>query len=580
MNDIDSLRWVLAGAGLFLLLILYWFGRSNKNRRRRQYHRSKPMANIEPFLNPNSLNENDVKLDLNEHEIAELNNQISVNSRADTVFQHVDAFCKQIVEDDKHRQVHDEIVPIDLPEAVSHQLGLEPELKSQINSKENQNTKTDQNQNIPKKNKILSDKSEDLINMPHCLNKTLKDEVVALKQSRLNTVALFKETNSVLSNISEYETKTSVKEQPKSVVIVSAKSKANENKQVDIKVKQKQPKENKVAEKIVKKKKGLFARIRIKTDKELTLIPATSHMPNQVAEVETDIIAAKAIAEMKIAEKTLGVAPMASDMREQPQQPESVSLFMHEGGSLVVKQSEANYVQAVAASHQPQMASQGGSLSAVVAIDSSRLATEIPVVEDSSSGAQNFKDAIEERKNETRTVHLKKLDALSNVSNKIESPQPGIIRKRSKESGVLDITFYLIAKNEGAFAAKNIAHAAQEAGLEYGDDQTYLLLQDSGFEKNYILSVTPTSKNCRFSPVNGDADKFSGNSTEGLVITLQPVNNALGKLHTLDSMLQVASVLEKILDGELYDIGRCRITDLMVTHLRKQVQDSDLKNSH
>ncbi|VAW71310.1 hypothetical protein MNBD_GAMMA12-2369 [hydrothermal vent metagenome] len=166
------------------------------------------------------------------------------------------------------------------------------------------------------------------------------------------------------------------------------------------------------------------------------------------------------------------------------------------------------------------------------------------------------------------------------------SPKP--LNKISKESGPSTrkrvsgfdrdnpeaelVSFYLI-NNDQPYQSKELISLAIEHGLEFDDGGILSMAQDTGFAKDYVFRLSSIDINY---PISQSDDSSEGIHT--LCFKLLQGKKIVGRLNTLDSMLRLAKRIESELGGALYDVGYCPITDLMISHLRRQVQENDVKN--
>ena len=152
---------------------------------------------------------------------------------------------------------------------------------------------------------------------------------------------------------------------------------------------------------------------------------------------------------------------------------------------------------------------------------------------------------------------------------------PTLRRHRVSKDSTLTISLYLMPQKGRVIKAGDVVQGADDAGLQLSDDGKFYLIQEVGFAKEPIFRVSPLETEYRFG-VSMPSDQ----ELTGLHFELIKTQNLLGRLHTFDSMLRVARTLEHKLAAALFDIGYCKITDLMISHLRRHLQELDLKERH
>lgn len=446
-TDFSTLRWVLGAIGLLLVLLLFIFSRADKKTYARRYAGGRLGEGKEPYLSRDTLN-----LDLSEHEIKELTNQMSANGVADHIFEDVDAFYQEVSE---RVEPVDEVRPVPMAVAPAARVSSDDE------------TPVDPNVILPIPLWLKS-------NSPQIAAEGVASE--SPRTPKINTVALFKvESHVVAQTVSPV---VSSNDWNMGIRAKSGAASADEGRGA-------LPAEH-------ERNVESHSEIRSAT---ATITSVSDNKPRATGFAASNVIAFS----------SPNVVPTTSILGSSTanKAPESVSVKTD------VSQESAPATRSLSATTTPK---------------------EIA---------------------------------------------PAARRHRVSKDSTLTISLYLIAPKGRAIKAGDAMQGIKEAGLELMDDGQFYLVQEVGFTKESIFRVTPLETESRFG-VSLPADQ----EIKGLHFELIKTQNLLGRLHTFDSMLRVAKTLEHKLGAALFDIGYCRITDLMISYLRRHLQELDLKERH
>ncbi len=558
-EDINTFRWILAAAGIFLMFLLYWFGRSGYREQRRRYEeRARSAAPGVAMAAADTDPEETINLDLSEAEIRELDAQMAVSPGADKIFAEVDAFYEKIVDE---KPVDTEIHAISKA-AGGSQAVTGTEGADRSDSRRPGADRSPQSVDEPASKAAQPNAADRNKEIPSWLqtHRKLRTRLDAMQEAKRNTVALFKPPTDPQPARAQSgdEIPPRIKEE---LARVTEKFRNTEG----------------VRENFAKKLSASLSKSETAADERRS---AGKPRGEKAAAAGSD----KARVDKSQADKSRadrrqpdGPKPRHDEDRQQPvleNRPENESVdqvieafhgkpdpAVHDGAERHDSDGRAplsdTAVDALIVQNNPVMvgstAGQAGTGSPGLAAHGSGAKTVIAVDSVMLDQAQQPGTAA------------------AGMTAKPASPPQG----RTQTGTAFDVAFYLIAREGRVFNVSDVLKAATEAGLHLRGNRTFFFDQDTGFNKEPVFTIRALDENTSFVANNG-----AEQTVKVLVFQMETSANSLGKLHMLDTMLRVAKQIAHQLDAEMYDVGYCRITDLMISHLRKQVQDSDLKQCH
>ena len=694
MNNIEMLRWVLAGIGIFLVVLLYWFGRADKRnyRKREQNMRPKP---VEPYMSNDALN-----LDLNASQKEEISREIQASPITEGVFDKVDELYEEVTD---REAVHDEVVAVpDLPSFSAHSDPVEASPASSETDSAIANKESDADAN----NAINS-------GVPAWLQQTdnsaqaepnTESPSAATRQRNTGTVGLFAgdERNPEIAPALPEQNKQTEEPPPASESSGMPENYSDKIKQAVAAIQNiERSKEESVPE-----NRNLFDRLppsdagKKRTDSGIQdeniyanskneaealneALAAVEENAGEVqssrsqGEIEAEVEKEPAVASESVEQKEVDVQPESdeqttgqdennSDVNIDKSAKEEADSNQEEteasgqnidsnANDQVVEQTNAllqgNEVTESAKTtaavgqtvfypssdnEREQGASSAGSSdesqqlkaeqdvpvqkedNTVVRIDPSRfrkseaqlVAQNKTEIDDDSQAKDKKSEEVKGNSASIQLVDSKTTEEVSHqevqvntdsaVSDEEQSAPIESEEQTSDEQLVLKddesetttegqtktrvngfdrdnpeadlVSFYLV-NSEKPYKAHDVMRLALEHGLEFDKNNTMYMAQDSGFAKDYVFSLASIDENCQLHK-NEDSDA----ATKTIVFRLLQGKEIMGRLNTLDSMLRLAKHIEGELGGALFDVGYCPITDLMISHLRRQIQENDVKN--
>jgi len=129
------------------------------------------------------------------------------------------------------------------------------------------------------------------------------------------------------------------------------------------------------------------------------------------------------------------------------------------------------------------------------------------------------------------------------------------------------ITLYLCRKDKSLIAGRDLVEAARRAGLSFGEMNIFHRLQE-GLERP-VFSVANLVAPGDFNP--DDWDHFQ---TPGLTFFAQ-LPSAMSALDTWDSMLATATRMTELLDAEILDSNKTRLSRKRIGEMREQMRRWD-----
>ncbi len=542
------------------MFLLYWFGRSGYREQRRRYDErarsaATDMAMVSPEAElpgtdlPGRELEEAINLDLSEAELRELDEQMTVNPSADKIFAEVDAFYAKVVDD---KSLHEDI-GAEKPESESR-----PESKSEPKPEPKPESgpaatgaadkagtaagvskAADSRCSAPRPADDKPGPAKKEKEVPAWLqtHRKLRTRLDAMQEAKRNTVALFKKKQAAPEPApakSDEEIPPRIREE---LARVTAKFKNTEG----------------LRENFAKKLSAS-----LKTAK-----------PDDDEQADTEKAAPSAAAPER---QQAGDEAKPSVLENKPEEEsvdEVIDAFHSKPNSSAYDETQYEKTK--------KRGSDGKVPLSDTAVDELIMQNNPVVVESSTSQVGAGPATLAAHGGGAKSVIAMDGAALD------QAPQPGTAdpagslqpQARPQSTDAFDVAFYLIAKEGKVFNVSDVLKAATEAGLQLRGTRTFYLDQDTGFSKEPVFSVRALDEQVGFLANNG-----AEQTVKVLVFQTESNVNSLGKLHMLDTMLRVARQIAHQLDAEMYDVGYCKITDLMISHLRKQVQDSDLKQCH
>lgn len=572
MSDVEILRWVLAVIGVVLVFLLYWFGRADKkvyHEHRKNYQFNK---DSEPYLSPESF-----KLDLDENEIRELSGQVNDN-KTKQIFENVDAFYDKVI--NEQSDANDEVAPL-------------PDIARFNGKMEKQETQTQDELNksvtVPH---WLQSKSGDSENksspntdpeIPALEDKPVNQSGSAATTDKLDTIALFKTDSNKVPENTEASTDAGN----------NGKSAAQSDKPAQQPASSADSRQNQTGP-LTDKKSGVNEQ---KTDAPLADLKSENQSPAVKPVIGKNTIQTESYDQV-ISYNDSGKARLDSldGTARDTAYPEGLVARVEnqdvdqnvdpnidkvpEQKPVMVKNSETR-------NPQPQdQTTQEQTNDSLNSSDQGK-AGSTPDKDQAAAGLSGHKPSVADS-NKIRNTGQKTNDGIPSVKRIVEpqksslkpaprvaNTNPVIGSKKNLDEEKFNLSFYLVAGDKGKFTVSDIVNVAQETGLTLVSDDRFELLQMIGGEPEPIFSVQCKDRNCVF-----ESDNSSEKNTSTLVFNVSSRYNGLSRLHMLDSMIRVARNMEAVLKGKLYDIAGCQITDLMITHLRRQMQEHDTKYRH
>lgn len=699
------LRWVLAGIGIFLVVLLYWFGRADKRNYRKRANHVRSSEPVEPYLSDEALS-----LDLDASQREEISREIQSSTVTNGVFDKVDEFYEEVVESETP---HDDVVSVPTsPELPSFSATSDPQDSSAKTSKD-VNTGSDVKEPAAKAD------IDALTNVPAWLQQNTSDEPVSAEVQQENsarhsgTVGLFQndsrdpkiaprlpEKNPEQVKTASQNSTTQVKktqssnampenysEKIKQAVAAVTNIERSEEESVpeNRNLFDKLPRSSKVDSGI--QKENVFDNDKgVELAKE-SIVEAGQELEKELIESKLESESVKVSADESEVVQVQNEGQKKNQEQNEQKKTESSSIVSVEENqqehSRVIEQSNtilqgaelAEKGKSTAAGGQtvfyPSTENENESTLVSAPTESGKIdSTELPESNDSEDelqkaidqdstvvridptrfrnaqshqnvpesdrnvekvageeALQQSKDSLQEKESDQtqKEVHETNIsnssEALPNSAsiqvieventshlladdkgksnqfnektipsvnenavgessvsnNNVDEPEVKMQKKKRVNGFDRDnpdadlISFYLINKNE-PYKAKALISLAADHGLELTADGTLYMAQDTGFAKDYVFGLRSIDDN---SPISRDE-----NSDDIPVICFKLLQGKeiVGRLNTLDSMLRLAKRIETDLGGILYDVGYCPITDLMISHLRRQIQENDVKN--
>ncbi len=132
------------------------------------------------------------------------------------------------------------------------------------------------------------------------------------------------------------------------------------------------------------------------------------------------------------------------------------------------------------------------------------------------------------------------------------------------------VVLYLKARDERRISGVELLDAAMKAGLEFGERQIFHRLEEGSAEPVYSMAnLTP--------PGHFDPAEWSRFTTPGvaLFMVLPGTQPALDRW---EAMHAAADRLAQLLDADLLDDARCRVTRQRLAQLREEMRDYDRRH--
>jgi len=560
MSDVEILRIVLAVVGVVLVLLLYWFGRADKKVFRQHEEDFVPADGKEPFVSNESFN-----LDMNEKEIKSLSRQVEGNNNTKEIFEDVDAFYDNVIAEQSTEQ--DDVAPLpNIPRFNGEQEKAE-KLKSKTEMKPVhvpawlQIPETAEETKAPEETKTSAVNES---NEPKAAKEKAADQV----ETKVETVALFKtDSTDVPDNINESISFVNTSAQAESQVdngsdITPLKNIVNDANHASDKEKTGNPYLDGFKEDD-KKQTSKERRKNKKKNKR-----KQQQMQQDQASQFADPWQADNSNKIKMAGEMAGNAAKKAKFGEEHSVAvkQGANTFSNTDGVAITQSSQMQAVpidsdyldaQDETESIDDESLSMFAGMKKISYEEDTDLHTQAALINQALEGEDDAK-----------TKQQESVAAMSNTNPIIRPP-------KDPNERVFKLSFYLSAATNKSFSASDVAKVAQDNGLILGDETTFYMLQETAGEKQVIFSVCDKKKACSFRGANDEEQ-----TTSLLAFDLNSEQSILSRLHILDSMLRVARNMEHSLHGKLYDIAGCQITDLMITHLRRQVQEQDLKINH
>lgn len=562
MSDVEIIRYILAAVAVALVFLLYWFTRADK-KVYRERHNFQINKETEPYLSQDKF-----KLDLDEKEIQELSGQVD-DSKTKQIFENVDAFYAKVVSEDS--KISDEILPVPDRQKLTGKLhqrkddsdsDIEPISVPHWLKDKSQQDKSQQDKRSEKKSNQQSSKSAKKL----VVDETPVTSEAALQAGMLDTVALFKSESALSSSAIEEEptakqahgdnldeSKLSSNSAPEPGFGSHAAYLANTT-------------ANQLANQHLEQAKTGHSSLDLSKSSAtvpVSLAKQAEHFEqsNTTAAEMEEVGAASRVSQ---AASSLIVNSGVQKVAESKLEPE-VKYSQADKDHLKqesLKQSEAR--QSTNTEAQPTSFvessrylknNQAESLSETV----------VPSTHENNQSQPN-PNSVKQPQVAQRTGS-EALTTQRPLSNKQNMTKP-VLRSGQSQQQQFKLSFYLVANKKSGFNVADIVTTAQANGLTLVADDKFEMLQMIGGEPKPIFSVTAKDSNCVF-----EADGSS--QTEVLLFSVSSIVTGLSRLHMLDSMVRVARNMQHELKASLRDIAGCEITDLMITHLRRQMQDFD-----
>lgn len=697
MNNIEMLRWVLAGIGIFLVVLLYWFGRADKRNYRKRENNMRPKS-VEPYMSNDALN-----LDLNASQKEEISREIQASPITEGVFDKVDELYEEVTD---REAVHDEVVAVPLPSFSAHSEPVKESPSTETDSATSNSASDAQSRNavdysdnvpawlqqtdksaqaepntestsatsgqaqqrttgtvglfagdernpdiapvLPEQNKQVkaTPLASESSGMPENYSDKIKQAVAAIQNIERSKEESVPENRNLFdrlppSNAGKKQSDSGIRDEN---IFANSKDEAEALNEALAAVEEnagevQSPKsdakgevESEVkASPTVTSEQGEQQ----KTDVEIEIDDQTNGQDENDTDVNTDKSAQQ---EAGASQEALADTGQNIDSNANQQDVEQTNALLQgsevtesakstaAGGHTVFypsTESEREQGTSTGSSDETQqLKAEQDSLiqkedNTVVRIDPSRfrkseaqLAAQNQTETKDDSQADAESKAPEEVKGNSASIQLVesktteenshqeeqvKIDSGSDneLSPSIESEdQPteqqtlndvsetdsdGQTKSRvngfDRDNPEADLVSFYLVNSEKPYKAHDIMRLAQEHGLEFDKNNTMYMAQDSGFAKDYVFSVASIDENCQLHK-NEDPDA----ATKAIVFRLLQGKEIMGRLNMLDSMLRLAKHIEGELGGALFDVGYCPITDLMISHLRRQIQENDVKN--
>ncbi len=569
MNDIQILRWVLGIIGVVLVALLYWFGRADK----KVYRQHKEEFNSDEYAEP-YLSDDSFKLDLNQQEIKNLSSQVANDKNTNELFEDVDAFYNKVVEEQAIE--NEDVAPMpNIPRfngEAEKQINLEDESSDTVNVPAWLQAKNTSETKVKQASKSKENKSNSSVSNKDKFKKSSS----VTKSNGLDTVALFKDDptevaddiNEKISFVSNHtDEEPSVDDSDvtplKSIVANSEPSQQESSKIGNPYLdgfknnsKKSEPKKSRVQKKQEKKAAKNQQVLPFTEAKQVELqsnIQVNEHLH------ETQELAASATVNHDINTEASSVMLNSNTMRAQGESTgEGAALANSQSSSPKIVSFDDDFISIQEAKDKEKYQS------AVVPGDMKKIS--YPEAEQPRNKGQEIKHAIKAQ-DKSANEEYDRVAALANTN-------PIIRKNKDPREDEFKLSFYLAAEENASFNASDIANSALESGMTLTEDTLFEMIQDTGGGRQAIFSVCGKDRKCTFKASNTEEE-----TTTLLEFEFNAKHSILSRLHMLDSMLRVAQNMEQSLKGKLYDIAGCQITDLMINHLRRQVQDQELKNT-
>lgn len=134
------------------------------------------------------------------------------------------------------------------------------------------------------------------------------------------------------------------------------------------------------------------------------------------------------------------------------------------------------------------------------------------------------------------------------------------------------VALYLRCRGAGLIDGREIAEAAEKAGLDFGPGGIYHRLQERDEQRVAIFSLANITN-----PGSFDAEHPERTQTQGLCLFLT-LPNQLSALDAWDAMLAAGRRLADLLDVELLDETQSSLSRQRVAHIREQMRDFDRRH--